>query len=256
MGAVGVALVLALSACGGQVTVATTPIPAASAWHPGLFVEGYGPAGLGPSVSASPLDPTQTALDAVGLRAGDFGNGLTVALAANGTSLSVHSLSYCSADYPSEADREARRRMLATTAKGEDAGVVTEAVSYRTAAAATAALAQLKAADQACPSPRTTTAGAQTATLTIVPSDDVDVSGLVPADHRLLVSTTVDPGTGAADVYRVTRVWQLRGRVLVALVYTSAGATATTQDLSDIALLANRIASRLDALNSDATGSA
>jgi hypothetical protein len=245
---------LTLSACGGQVALTATPIPVASAWHPGLFVEGYGPAGLGPSASASPLDTTQQALQGVGLQAFDVGNGLTVALATNGTALSVHSLSYCSADYPSESERQARRRMVATTSSGADAGVVTESVYYRTAAAASAALTQLRAADEACPSPRTATAGTESATLTLVPSDDVDTSGLVPADHRLLVSTTVDPGTGAGDVYRVTRVWQVRGRVLVALVYTSAAASATPQELQDVALLASRVAGRLDDLKSDVVG--
>jgi hypothetical protein len=252
--ALGAATALSLSACGGQVAVTATPIPIASAWHPGLFVEGYGPAGLGPSPTATTLDVTQQTLSDVGLQAADFGNGLAVALATNGTALSVHSLTYCSADYPSESDRQARRRMIATTPSGGEAGVVSEAVYYRTPAAAAAALMQLRVADEACPSPRTTTAGGQTATLTIVPSDDVDTSGLVPADHRLIVSTTVDPGAGNGDPYRVTRVWQVRGRVLVALFYTSATATATTQDLADVALLADRIASRLDALKSDVVG--
>ena len=245
---------LSLSACGGQVAVTATPIPVASAWHPGLFVAGYGPAGLGPSASPSPLDTTQQALEGVGLQPFDVGTGLTVALATDGTSLSVHSLSYCSAAYPSESDRQARRRMLATTSSGGDAGVVTEAVYYRTTAAAAAALMQLRVADEGCASPRTATSGGQTATLTLVPSDDIDTTGLVPADHRLLVSTTVDPGTGAGSAYRVTRVWQVRGRVLVALVYTSVSATATPQELHDIALLSSRVAGRLDALKSDVAG--
>jgi hypothetical protein len=254
----GIVAALTLSSCGGHVVVTATPIPVSSAWHPGLFVEGYGPSGLGPSptgtASASALDVTQQTLASVGLQPADFGNGLSVALASNGTALSVHSLSYCSADYPSESDREARRRMVAATTSGTEAGVVSEAVYYRTASAAGAALMQLRVADEACPSPRTTTAGNQTATLTVVPSDDVDVSGLVPADHRLIVSTTVDPGAAAGGPYRVTRVWQVRGRVLVALFFTSSSSTATTRDLSDMALLAARIATRLDALKSDVAG--
>ena len=249
--AFGVLAALVLVGCGGPVAVTATPIPVASAWHPGLFVQGYGPAGLGPSPSATALDATQQTLATVGLQPADFGSGLTVALATNGTSLTVHSLSYCSGAYPSESARQARRRVLATTQTGTDAGVASEAVYYRTPAAAAAALAQLRLAAGSCPSPRTTTAGGQTATLTLVPSDDVDVSGLVPADERLVVSTNVDPGAGAP--FRITRVWQVRGRVLVALVYTSASTTATTQELSDIALLAGRIAGRLDALKSDVT---
>ena len=248
--ATAVVAALTLSACGGQVAVTATPIPVASAWHPGLFVAGYGPAGLGPSASASPLDTTQQALEGVGLQPIDVGTGLTVALATDGTSLAVHSLTYCSGAYPSESDRQARRRMVATTSSGADAGVATEAVYYRTAAAASAALMQLRVADEGCASPRQATSGSQTATLTVVPSDDIDTSGLVPADHRLLVSTTVDPGTGAGT-YRATRVWQVRGRVLVALVYTSVSAPATSQELHDIALLASRVAGRLDALKSD-----
>ena len=248
-----------MSACGGQTLETATPFPVQSAWHPGLFVDGYGPVGLGPSPSAttspSALDDTvQQALSTVGLQQSNFGDGLKVVLASDGTTLTVPSQTYCQASYPSEASRTARRRMVATTSSGAATGIATEAVYYRTAADASAALTQVRTAAGSCPSPRTASVGGQSATFTAVSSADVDVTGLVPGAERVIVSTTVDPGTGPSGQYRLTRVWQLRGRVLVTLFYSSAAATMTTQELSDVHLLATSVASGLDALKSDIVG--
>lgn len=252
---------------------AQTPIPLSSAWHPGLFVDGYGPSGLGPSPtatasgsaapSAAPsdstlADPTQAALASVLLRAGDLPTGLTLALDVDGTSLAKPSLTYCSVAYPSEAQREARRRQVVQTTSGTGTGLATEAVLYRTAADAAAALDELRAAAAACPSPRRVTSGTSTLTFTAVPSSDVDTTGLVPETDRVMASSTVDDGTGAP--YRLTRLWQRRGRVLVGLYYSGAtiapgsSATFTATDLSNVRALGDTLAERLDALDPAVVG--
>ena len=285
----GAALTAVVLAGCGAAMAPQQPIPLASAWHPGLFVDGYGPAGLGPSPTASASastsasattsggaaatgsptpaasdstleDPTQRTLATVLLQPTDVPSGLTVALDDQGTSLAQPSLTYCSGSYTSESGREARRRSVVESTTGARTGIVTEAVLYSTVAAADAALDELRSVSGACPSPRTVTSGTTKLTFTVVPSSDVDVSGYVPDADRLLVSTTVDDGTGTP--YRVTRLWQQRGRVLVGLYYSgetiAAGSTATftSTDLSNVKLLGSTLAERLDALDPAVVGTA
>ena len=251
LGAGAAALVLA--ACAGPgAAPAQTPIPLESAWRPGLLVDGYGPVGIGPSPTQSaPTDAAQEALAAVSLQQSDFGTGLTVALAADGTSLAKPSLAYCEGTFTSESGREARRRTVVTPAGSRD--ISTEAVYYRTLADADTALSEMRAAAAACPAHRTATAGDQTLTLDLVADPGIDTSGLVPEAQRVVIATDVDGGSGT-PAYRLTRIWQQRGRVLVGLFYGSATTTFTDQDRSDVALLSSGIAEHLDALSSEVTG--
>jgi hypothetical protein len=262
-----------VSGCGAG-TPPQQPIPLASAWHPGLFVDGYGPSGLGPTPTASPsastsgssaagsaspaasdtslADPTQAMLQTLLLGAGDVPSGLKVVLDDQGASLSVATLTYCAGSYASESSRQARRRSVVETTAGQRTGIATEAVLYAKAADAEAALSELRDVSASCASPRTVTSGASKLVFTVVPSSDVDAGGFVPDPDRVMVSTTVDDGTGAP--YRVTRLWQRRGRVLVALYYSgatiAAGSTATftTQDLGNVKALGSTLAERLGAL--------
>lgn len=247
------AVALALTACAGPgAAPAQTPIPLASAWRPGLLVDGYGATGLAPSPTTSaPTDPAQQALASVSLQQADFGSGLTVALAADGTSLAKPSLAYCDGTFTSEAGREARRRTIITPTGSRD--ISTEAVYYRTVADASTALSEMRAAAAACPTHRTATAGDQTLVLDVVADPGIDTAGLVPAAQRLVIATDVDAGSGT-DPYRLTRIWQQRGRVLVGLFYGSASTAFTAQDRSDVALLSSGIAAHLDALSSEVTG--
>ena len=278
---------VALTGCGTG-AAPQQPIPIASAWHPGLFVDGYGAAGLGPTPTASVgaassgaastgtaspgsavsvgpsasdtslSDPTQATLEKLLLQQADVSSGLKVALDDNGASLSVATLAYCAGTYSSESAREARRRTVVDTSAGLFTGIASEAVLYNHVADATTALTELRAVAAACPSPRTATTGSTRITFTVVPSSDVDTSGFVPEADRVLVSTTVDDGTGSP--YRVTRLWQRRGRVLVGLYYSGAAiaagssATFTAQDLAQVKALGDRLAERLDALDPAVVG--
>ncbi len=228
-----------------------TPIPLASSWQAGLFVTGHGPVGLGPSAPATdttPADPAQQQLATVGLLPSDVGDGATVALAADGTSLDQKSLNYCQASFPSEAAREARRKVELLDAAGARAGVSTEAVLYRTAADAGAALEELRAAVATCPSPRTITFSGHDLVLTGIGSEDVQTAGLTDPRHRVLVSTVVRDTT-AAVTYQVRGVYQVRGRVLVITVLSSGGADITTLELETLHSLSRSVAERLARLD-------
>jgi hypothetical protein len=228
-----------------------TPIPLASSWQAGLFVAGHGPVGLGPSASAADptlADPAQRQLATVGLLAADVGDGATVALAADGTSLGQKSLNYCQAQFPSEATRQARRKVELLDAGGARTGVSTEAVLYRTAADAGAALEELTAAVATCPSPRTITFSGHDLVLTRIGSEDVQTAGLADARDRVLVSTLVHDTTAAAT-YQVRGVYQVRGRVLVITVLSSGGADITALELETLHSLCRSVAERLARLD-------
>lgn len=107
----------------------------------------HGPQGLGPSASPPDptlSDPTQAAPAPVTVVARDLAGGGSVALVADGTSLTATSLNYCSASYPSEAARQARRRVEVLDSAGLRVGITNEVVLYATPADAHAALAELR----------------------------------------------------------------------------------------------------------------
>jgi hypothetical protein len=228
-----------------------TPIPLASSWQAGLLVAGHGPVGLGPSASATDstlADPVQQQLATVGLLAGDVSDGARVALAADGTSLGQKSLNYCQAPFPSEAAREARRKVELLDAAGARTGVSTEAVLYRTSADAAAALEELTSADATCPSPRTITFSGHDLVLTRIGSEDVPTVGLTAVPDRVLISTLVHDTT-AAVTYQVRGVYQVRGRVLAITVLSSGGADITTLELETLHSLSRSVAERLTRLD-------
>lgn len=271
---VGALTVGVLAGCGTSVPSAATqaPIPVESAWYPGLLAAGHPGQGLGPDVPASsspspsssatptPSDSTlddavQQRLAEVGLQSTDV-TGLTATLATDGTSLSQSSMPYCEKTYPAEKTREARRRVELLTAAGKRTGLSSEAVVFLTPADATTALSQLAAGAAACATTRTLTTNGRTYTVVQHPSTDVPVTGLVAAKQRLLLSTIVTDSTDpkAVTTYRIQRIWQQRGRVVVGLFVESAGSDFTTAELSAVGRLASSVATRLGQLDSTLTG--
>lgn len=249
------AAALALASCGSG-TSAQQPVPVSSAWRPALFAEGYGPTGLGPSPSDSTLaDPDQSRLAAVGIQQADLPSTLKVSLPADGTSLGVASLAYCNGTFASESARVARRHTVVLPASSVP-GVASEVVYYRTVQDATIALSELRTVAENCPAHRTSTNGSTSLTLDVVPVPDLDTTGLVPSDRRLVVATTVASTDGSGTPYLLLRVWQQRGRVLAGLLYSAASTEFTDSDRSNVHLLSSEVASRLDALPDSFTGSA
>ncbi|HET7902799.1 MAG TPA: hypothetical protein VFL59_16560 [Candidatus Nanopelagicales bacterium] len=247
----GLALLLASCASTGA---AQAPVPVASAWRPALFVDGYGATGLGPTPTDSTLDDaTQKMLATLGILQSDLPSTLTAALATDGTSLTVASMSYCNGTFASEDARVARRR---TVVKPETAvpTATSEVVYYRTVADASTALSELRGVMQECPEHRTASDSTTTLALDTVSSDKVDLSGLVPSDRRVVLSVNVTPAGTESSAYRIVRVWQQRGRVLVGILYSGAGTDFTDADRTNLHLLTAAVAARLDALPSSFTG--
>ena len=102
----------------------------------------------GPVVSH---DPDREVLSGLGLHPGDVSRGRDVLLYAKGNTLQDPTLDLCNARYPSERLRSARLQLVDVGAGG-DASLSTEAVLYRSPAAAAQALTEIRAARAHCPS--------------------------------------------------------------------------------------------------------
>jgi hypothetical protein len=212
------------------------------------------------SGSPSPADTTlddavQQRLSEVGLQPADA-SGLTVALATDGTALSQPSLPYCDKTFPAEKTREARRRLEVRDSAGKRIGISGEAVLFTTSAGATEALRQLSAAASACASPRTVTSNDRTYVVVQRTSTDVPVSGLVDPKQRVLLSTVVTEkaADGTSVTYRIQRIWQQRGRLLVGLIVESGGTDFTPAELTAIGRLASAVATRMGQVDGTLTG--
>ena len=98
-----------------------------------------------PSYLDSSLDePIQKSLSAFGFTSEDFSSGWTVLPMSKGTTLEDPSLDLCSAEYPSEAERQERRQVVATRQGSPYVFLSSEVVRYKSRASATSALAELK----------------------------------------------------------------------------------------------------------------
>lgn len=249
------AAALALGACAAPAPP-QQPVPVASAWRPALFVDGYGPVGLGPTPQDPTLaDPDQSRLATVGLQQSDLPTSLTVALGTDGTSLEGASLSYCDGTFASESARIARRHTVVKP-DGTVPAVASEAVYYKTVQDAATGLSELRGAASACPSHRVVTDGTVQLAFDVVADDGVDLTGLAPADRRVVIATDVTPQSGTTAAYRLVRVWQQRGRVLVGVFYSAGSTTFTDDDRANLHLLTAGAAGRLDALPTSFTGTA
>ena len=258
--AVAYALV-AVTACGSTAPsrVAATPIPIESAWHAGLFVDGYGAKGLGPATnsaataspsatdtaSASPTDPTQLALAGLGIATSDFATGYFVHLVANGDTLSAPSIDFCGADYPSEANRVGRRLVVLSDSTNTDLGVFTEAIAYDTVAHATAALDELRTKITTCAPHTLATADGQDVLIDSRPVDGVNLEGMLPQAQRAVESEMrMNTSTGLSSLTQT--VWQMKGPYLVALTFAhAADSPFTSVDQKKFTSLGGLVAQRL-----------
>ena len=260
-GAAVASALVALTACGSAAPsrAPATPIPIASAWHAGLFVDGYGPKGLGPATtsagsaspsatgtaSASPTDPTQLALAGLGIATSDFATGYSVHLVANGDTLSAPSIDFCGAEYPSEAHRVGRRLVVLSDSTNTDLGVFTEAVAYDTVAHATAALDELRTKITTCAPHTMTTADGQDVLIDSRPVDGVNLAGMLPQAQRAVESEMrMNTSTGLSSLTQT--VWQMKGPYLVALTFAHAADSAfTSADQKKFTSLGGLVAQRL-----------
>jgi hypothetical protein len=258
-------VVLALAGCadGSKAReLQQSPLPLGGTWRAGLFVEGYGPQGLGPEVTATPSssggattgadatldDPMQTILAPLGLTAADVTNGYRVDLVEDGTDLMEPTLGFCAKDYPSEEAREARRRLVLVGPSGEKPGILSEAVLYTTPKAASQALDELRTATATCDASVPIDTGDATLTITQTPITGIDLSGFVAPGSRVVIASTLTNTTTSTAATLMT-AYQVRGRALVALYFQNAeGQAFTDEQLAAFALLGQKFASRLGAL--------
>jgi len=241
---------LAGCATGPTSVAAQQPLPLGTTWRSGLFASGYGPQGLGPSANpeAVPTDPTQVILASAGLTSTDFATGYTMSLVKDGDSLTVPTLEFCGASFPSESTRVARRQVVLLDPTQQPMGASSEVVLYRTAADAAAALDQLRAAASSC-DPRTpvTVAGGKI-TVKQTTTGDIDVTGFVDTGSRVLLATSFDDAASALSARTIT-VWQVKGRLLVILQLNHAGTDPfTAKDRTNFHLLGSTLATRLTAV--------
>jgi hypothetical protein len=237
-----------------------SPLPVSGTWRAGLFVEGYGPRGLGPAATATPSaastgtdatadDPMQQVLAPLGLTAPDVTNGYRVDLVADGTDLMEATLGFCAQDYPSEEAREARRRLVLVGPAGESPGILSEAVLYTTPAAAAQALDELRTATATCDSTVPITSDGAELTVTQTPVSDVDLTGFVGPSARVVIASTLTNTTAGTSATLLT-AYQVRGRVLVALYFQNAtGEAFSEEQRRAFALLGQKFAARLGALD-------
>lgn len=239
-----------------------SPLPLSGTWRAGLFVEGYGPQGLGPAVTATPSasagaatsdptvdDPMQKILAPLGLTAADVTNGYRVDLVEAGTDLMKPTLGFCAQDYPSEEAREARRRLVLVGPSGEQPGILSEAVLYTTPKSAAQALDELRTATATCDATVPIRSGDATLTVTQTPVSDLDLSGFVAPGSRVVIAATLADTTDGSSATLLT-AYQVRGRVMVVLYFRNAtGEAFTAEQKAAFALLGKKLAARLGALD-------
>jgi hypothetical protein len=258
-----VALALAGCADGAKAReLQQSPLPLSGTWRAGLFVEGYGPQGLGPAATASPAasgatdssdpsldDPMQTTLAPLGLTAADVTNGYRVDLVEDGTDLMKPTLGFCAKDYPSEEAREARRRLVIVGPSGEQPGILSEAVLYTTPKAAAQALDELRTATATCDSSVAIGTGGASFTVEQTPVSDLDLSGFVAPGSRVVIASTLT-NTADGSTANLLTAYQVRGRAMVVLYFqNAAGEEFTDEQRTAFALLGKKLAARLGALD-------
>jgi hypothetical protein len=123
--------------------------------HSGSAVQVTPPTTTSPTPTTVPgaivsKDPDRAVLGRLGLRHGDVAGDRTVFLYAKGNTLQDPTLDLCNATFPSERLRSARLQLVDVNASG-DASLSSEAVLYRSPAAAAQAFSEIRRARADCP---------------------------------------------------------------------------------------------------------
>lgn len=226
-----------------------TPLSTGDSLRPGLVgmpdypATGWGESGLttgtGPSAAG-------TGLQDIGLQASDLASTLTVRTEPDGTSLGIPTLDFCAASFPSEALRVKRVQRAAYDKQGIYAGISTEVVLYRDAAAAQQALREVTAARVACPSGKAVhTYDGHAIVFAFHPAPGPSNTPLVDASSRLIIHTTMKVDGSPQTAFLV---YQIQGRVLAAMYAVDASGKPFPQTTLDaFYALAGSIALRLKA---------
>jgi hypothetical protein len=181
---------------------------------------------LGPEFPDPSLDdPIQKSMNRFGFNALDFTNDWTVLPMARGTTLLDPTLDLCGATYASESGREVRRQISVTKVDSPYQFLSSEAVKYRSVAAANAALTELKKNFETCVANK---GGNENGVFTSYSFQTIPVSkaSLVDDASRVIVRATIGTGTAARQLFGA---YQFNGQFFTGL-YVVVGGEAAISD--------------------------
>ena len=149
----------------------------------------------------------------------DFTGDWTVLPMARGTTLLDPTLDLCSASYPSEVGREIRRQISVTKVGSPYLFLSSESVKYKSASAASAALAELKKNYQACVAAK---GGSENGTFNEYSFQALPKSNanLVDEKSRVVVRATIGTGLSARQLLGI---YQYSGMYFTGLYIVIAG---------------------------------
>ena len=267
--ALSTAMMLALSGCGisdareaALKEANTKPLSSTNSWQPGLVAlsdytaSGFGPAGY-PNVDASaifddsgdqPLIAPQELLQSISLKSADLNN-VEIALIENGDTLNRPTLEFCGATFASESLR-VHRRQVAGTFNGTS-WISSEAVIYKSPAAAQQAIDEMVAAKKACPDDTVyKNSVGEDVTINFFAAPGPNETVLVPAEQRVILNFTEKSSASGATPARSFLALQVRGNVLLAFYLVEDIETTFTQDGLDVLYgFVSALTKRLNALD-------
>ena len=174
----------------------------------------------GPEFPDPSLDePVQKAMSRFGFNQEDFTGDWTVLPMARGTTLLDPTLDLCSASYPSEVGREIRRQISVTKVGSLYLFLSSESVKYKSASAASAALAELKKNYEACVANK---GGSENGTFNEYSFQALPKSNanLVDEKSRVVVRATIGTGLSARQLLGI---YQYSGMYFTGLYIVIAG---------------------------------
>jgi hypothetical protein len=174
----------------------------------------------GPEFPDPSLDePIQKSMSRLGFSQSDFTNDWTVLPMARGTTLLDPTLDLCGSNYTSESGREIRRQISVTKVGSPYSFLSTEAVKYKTPAAASAAVAELKKNYQACVTNKGNSDNGVFTDYSFQPLPLSNAS-LVDESSRVLVRATIGKG---ANARQLLGLYQYSGQYFTGLYIVISG---------------------------------
>ena len=167
-------------------------------------------------------EAVQKEMSRFGFNANDFTQDWTVLPMARGTTLLDPTLDLCSSTYLSESGREVRRQLSVTKVGSPYQFLSTEAVKYKSVAAASAALAEIKKNYAACVSNK---GGSENGVFTPYAFQPLPISNakLVDEANRVVVRATIGSGSSARQLLAF---YQYNGAYFTGLYVVIAGEKA------------------------------
>jgi len=186
-------------------------------------ISAFKPISKGPEFPDPSLtEPIQKSMSRLGFNQDDFTNDWTVLPLARGTTLLDPTLDLCASNYTSESGREVRRQMTATKVGSPYAFLSSESVKYKSVAAASAALAELKKNFDTCV---TNKGGTENGVVIDYDFQALPVSNakLLDEKSRVVVRATIGKGLSARQLLGV---YQYSGQYFTGLYIVLPGEKA------------------------------